>query len=40
MIGILVGSIEPGFEPRSVVASDSNAAFAAPGVLLFMRGRD
>ena len=38
MIGILVGSIEPGFEPRSVVASDSNAAFAAPGVLLFMRG--
>ena len=38
MIGVLVGSIEPGFEPRSVVASDSNAAFAAPGVLLFMRG--
>jgi serine/threonine protein kinase len=38
MIGILVGSIEPGFEPRSVVAGDSNASFAAPGVLLFMRG--
>jgi serine/threonine protein kinase len=38
MIGVLVGSIEPGFEPRSVVASDSNAAFAPPGVLLFMRG--
>jgi eukaryotic-like serine/threonine-protein kinase len=38
MVGILVGSIEPGFEPRSLVASDSNAAFAAPGVLLFMRG--
>ena len=37
-IGILVGSIEPGFETRSVVASDSNAAFAAPGILLFMRG--
>ena len=37
-IGILVSSIEPGFEPRSVVASDSNAVFAAPGVLLFMRG--
>jgi serine/threonine protein kinase len=36
--GVLVGSIEPGFEPRSVVASDSNAMFAAPGVLLFMRG--
>jgi serine/threonine protein kinase/Tol biopolymer transport system component len=37
-IGLLVGSIEPGFESRSVVPSDSNGAFAAPGRLLFVRG--
>jgi hypothetical protein len=37
-IGILVGSIVPGFEARAVAAGDGNALFAAPGVLLFMRG--
>jgi len=35
---ILVGSIEPGFEPRSILASDSNAVFVPPGLLLFVRG--
>lgn len=37
-LGLLVGSIEPGFEPRSLVPSDSNGAFAPPSILLFMRG--
>jgi eukaryotic-like serine/threonine-protein kinase len=35
---ILVGSIEPGFEPRSILASDSNGIFVLPGLLLFGRG--
>ena len=33
-----VASIEPGFEPKRIVASDSNGVFASPGLLLFMRG--
>ena len=41
-LGILVGSIDapsgPGIEPRSLVAAESNGAFAPPDVLLFMRG--
>ena len=36
--GVMVGSIEPGFESRWLTAADSNAAFAPPGVLLFTRG--
>ena len=34
----MVGSIEPGFEPRPLVPSDTNGAFAPPNLLLFMRG--
>jgi serine/threonine protein kinase len=37
-LGLLVGSIEPGFEPRDLVPSDSNGAFAPPGILMFIRG--
>jgi eukaryotic-like serine/threonine-protein kinase len=33
-----VASIEPGFAPKRLVASDSNGAFAPPGLLVFMRG--
>jgi serine/threonine protein kinase len=35
--GISVGSIEPGFAPRRLLASDTNAAFAPSGFLLFAR---
>ena len=35
---LIVGSIEPDFEPRRIVASDSNGAFAHPGMLLFVQG--
>ena len=34
----MLWSIEPGFEPRPVVDSDSNGAFAPPDRLLFARG--
>ncbi|MGE5832917.1 MAG: protein kinase domain-containing protein [Acidobacteriota bacterium] len=36
--GLHVASIEPGFEPKRIVASDSNGVFASPGLLVFMRG--
>jgi Tol biopolymer transport system component len=36
--GLILGSIEPGFEPRPLVPSDSNGTFAPPNTLLFMRG--
>ena len=36
--GLMLGSIEPAFEPRSVAEADSNGAFAAPDRLLFSRG--
>jgi eukaryotic-like serine/threonine-protein kinase len=35
--GLYVASVEPGFEPKRIVASDSNGVFASPGLLLFMR---
>ena len=37
-ISLVLGSDDPGFEPRSVVDSDSNGAFAPPDRLLFARG--
>ena len=37
-IGLMLWSIEPGLEPRPVVDSDSNGAFAPPDRLLFARG--
>ena len=37
-VSLHVASIEPGFEPKRIVASDSNGVFASPGLLLFMRG--
>jgi eukaryotic-like serine/threonine-protein kinase len=35
--GVTIASIEPGFAPRRLVASNSNALFAPPGFLLFVR---
>ncbi len=37
-ISLMLWSIEPGFEPRPVVESESNGAFAPPDRLLFVRG--
>ena len=35
---LILGSIEPDFTPRRIVASDTNGAYSAPGVLIFARG--
>jgi hypothetical protein len=37
--GVSVGSIEPGFASRRLLASDTNAVYAPPGFLLFVRER-
>jgi len=37
-VSLVLGSIEPGFEPRPVIDADSNGAFAPPDRLLFTRG--
>jgi Tol biopolymer transport system component len=36
-MGVIVASIEQGFQARLLVQSDGNAAFAPPGALLFIR---
>ena len=38
VVGLSIASIEPGFEPKALVPSDSNGVFVAPGFLLFTRG--
>ncbi len=38
VVGLSIASIEPGFEPKALIPSDSNGVFVAPGFLLFTRG--
>ena len=37
-VSVLVGSTEPGFTARSIMANDGNAIYSPPGQLVFVRG--
>ncbi len=36
--GLYVGSLDPGHQPKFILATDAKAMFAPPGYLLFLRG--